>query len=221
MLLINAKESELVKTLVIMLNMSNKESTLELFQKRFSEAPEDPDAAFHYGICLAIYLTTCAKPSDYTKYQLEINQVLSAALRRRKDWWFARYLRCEVLQDVAEGFFQMSQKIKSDNYVTITPDEDRLLLIDQQVESGLDVPYFLCPYVSHALSLFYQDSIPMGEEFLHKGLKAVTLKRSPFQLRLLMQPFVNISKFLNRVGMTELYDEMEHAKQVLFPSVGR
>ena len=130
------QEVDLINTVALSLRMSSRRKTVEYFCSQYNKAPDNPEIAFNYGICMSLFIAIAAEPREKLAAQLTAQNALSTCLEQRENWWLARFIRSEVLQSIPDGFFQMSQNIRSEEYKRMEPDHDISILIEQQKASG-------------------------------------------------------------------------------------
>lgn len=216
--LLTQQENELIKTLALVLKMKNQKNIVDHFKSKYDDDPENLDHAFNYGVCMTIYTGLDSDNASKTKHQLAANRAFTKCLNQREDWWFARYLRSLVNQEISDGLVAMSSAFNADLYQKSDPDLDRQILIDQQNNHDHKLPYFFCPYISQTKSYLYKGLIDQALEIYHFGLQVTPITPVTYSNSFLTKPFYDVIVLFRKLEMVEPAEEIKNVALTLFPA---
>lgn len=218
MQLLTQKESDLVKTFALALKMNHHRSMVDYFKRQYEANPYDVEHAFNYGVCMSVYIGCDPDSTSKSKHQFVANKTFTECLNQREDWWFARYLRSMVNLELSDGLVSMSESFNAEIYQKSDPELDWQILLEQQTNSPVQLPYFLCPFLYQAKSSIYKGLIDRALERVRSGMQAIPVVPVVYANSFLIQPCCDLIILLRKLEIVETAEELKRVALTLFPT---
>jgi len=211
MRLISQSDAEIVQIANLVIRSTARNTVHRSLREAWESTPNNPEKAFAYAAYSLAYVQVETISSERHKHLTHAVEALTDCLVSYDDWWLARFLRCETMQELPPS---------TENHLhrqVVSAEEDRLELLSRQEKLLKTEPYFLCPYISEAKASVCQGKIDDAINTVDVGLEKVKLFSVQYRLNVLIQPFISAILLFREVGLETIAERIKLAGLSLFP----